>query len=61
MARKVRVSETFYFDFNGEKTDKIYRDPAGMRFLYYSSTSFIPNVMNRKHNSEALHSKYFSA
>lgn len=29
MARKARVSETFYFDFNGEKTDKIYKDPAG--------------------------------
>ena len=29
MARKARVSETFYFDFNGTQTEKFYRDPAG--------------------------------
>ena len=40
MARKAKVSETFYFDFNGTQTEKFYRDPAG-NFLnghhYYCS------------------------
>lgn len=34
MSRKMRVSETFYFDFNGEKTDKIHKDLGTMLHVY---------------------------
>eukprot|EP00026_Physarum_polycephalum_P000226 Phypoly_transcript_00226.p1 GENE.Phypoly_transcript_00226~~Phypoly_transcript_00226.p1 ORF type:complete len:1906 (-),score=310.18 Phypoly_transcript_00226:3-5720(-) len=44
MARKARVSETFYFDFNGSQTEKFYRDPAGNGGKHCVANISLPSV-----------------